>query len=186
MFLNGKRKGFANGSRWMGEIKGDLRWTASITSELYAESEGGWEAVAKEQLAEDQPADQALPAASDERGRMRDGARGAHRDGRGQGAARGRGGRAEQTLRKNEIAIGMRGALHYYRVLDPRQIAMKRLNNNDPSVCSWKRTQANQCRVTPRRRLPPRSRQNARHASSMISHDGDVRTMRPHLRLVRV
>jgi hypothetical protein len=33
----------------MGEIKGDLRWTASITSELYAESEGGSEAVAKEQ-----------------------------------------------------------------------------------------------------------------------------------------
>lgn len=49
VFVNGVRKGFANARRWMGEIKGDLRWRASITSELNAESNGGREAVAKEQ-----------------------------------------------------------------------------------------------------------------------------------------
>jgi len=32
VFLNGHRKGFANGQRWMGEIKGNFCWHASITS----------------------------------------------------------------------------------------------------------------------------------------------------------
>eukprot|EP01044_Picomonas_judraskeda_P021626 COSAG03_NODE_5147_length_1331_cov_1.387987_1_plen_333_part_10 len=40
VFVNGVRAGFANGRRWMGEIKGDLRWTASITTELdYSDSQ---------------------------------------------------------------------------------------------------------------------------------------------------
>ena len=31
VFVNGERQGFANGKRWMGEIKGDLCWKASIS-----------------------------------------------------------------------------------------------------------------------------------------------------------
>jgi hypothetical protein len=45
VFHNGKRQGFANRTRWIGEIKGDLAWVATMRASLEQDQESGIDAL---------------------------------------------------------------------------------------------------------------------------------------------